>query len=101
MTVLDKKIFEKSKARLALIVGGVSIVSAAASWAGTTVTFKVTSELTDKRHDDALASHEARITSVERVQADRLARIEESQNQNSRRLDRLEEKIDRLLENRK
>jgi len=101
MTILDKRIFERSKARLALIVGGVSIVSAAASWAGTTVTFKVTSELKDKEHDMVLVNHEDRIKSIESSQTDRLARIEENQKENSKRLDRLDEKLDRILENRK
>lgn len=101
MTGNDKKLFEWAKVRMAILVGAISIFSAVAGGAGATITFKVTSELNDKRHDDQIASHEVRIAAVEKVQADRLARIEESQDQSSRRLDRLEQKIDRLLENRK
>lgn len=101
MTSQEKKVFEWAKVRLAVIVGVISVGSAFAGGIGATFTFKVTSELNDKKHDEFITNHEGRIKSIESSQTDRLARIEEIQREVTRRMDRFEVKIDRLLEGHK
>lgn len=101
MTSQEKKVFEWAKVRLAMIVGAISVGSAFAGGVGATFTFKVTSEMNDKKHDESIVDHEGRIKSIEASQTDRLARIEEIQREVNRRMDRFEVKIDKLLEGRK